>query len=137
MIARPDGELAPLASPGVDTGMGLERAAAISQGVHSNYETDVFRGIVVAAGRMAGFDDETEMLGNASLRVIADHIRSTAFPDSGRRDAGQRGSRTTSCVASSAARCATGTNWICMNRSSMGSWRRWRQEMGEAYPLIA
>ena len=74
-----DGELAPLASPGVDTGMGLERAAAISQGVHSNYETDVFRGIVIAAGRMAGFDDETEMLTNASLRVIADHIRSTAF----------------------------------------------------------
>ena len=74
-----DGELAPLASPGVDTGMGLERAAAISQGVHSNYETDIFRGIVVAAGRMAGFDDEAEMLGNASLRVIADHIRSTAF----------------------------------------------------------
>ena len=74
-----DGELAPLASPGVDTGMGLERAAAVSQGVHSNYETDVFRGIVLAAGRMAGFDDETEMLTNASLRVIADHIRSTAF----------------------------------------------------------
>ena len=75
----PDGELAPLASPGVDTGMGLERAAAVSQGVHSNYETDVFRGIVVAAGRMAGLADEAEMLGNASLRVIADHIRSTAF----------------------------------------------------------
>ena len=74
-----DGGLAPLASPGVDTGMGLERAAAISQGVHSNYETDVFRGIVMGAGRMAGFDDEAEMLGNASLRVIADHIRSTAF----------------------------------------------------------
>ena len=74
-----DGELAPLASPGVDTGMGLERAAAISQGVHSNYETDVFRGIVMGAGRMAGFDDEAEILGNASLRVIADHIRSTAF----------------------------------------------------------
>ena len=74
-----DGELAPLASPGVDTGMGLERAAAVSQGVHSNYETDVFRGIVLAAGRMAGFNDEAEMLGNASLRVIADHIRSTSF----------------------------------------------------------
>ena len=74
-----DGELAPLASPGVDTGMGLERAAAISQGVLSNYETDVFRGILVEAGRIAGFDDETVMLGNPSLRVIADHIRSTAF----------------------------------------------------------
>ncbi len=73
------GELADLASPGVDTGMGLERAAAVAQGVHSNYETDVFRGIVLAAGRMAGFNDEAEMLGNASLRVIADHIRSTSF----------------------------------------------------------
>ena len=74
-----DGELAPLASPGVDTGMGLERAAAVSQGVVSNYETDVFRGIVIAAGRMAGFNDESKMLANPSLRVIADHIRSAAF----------------------------------------------------------
>ena len=74
-----DGELAPLASPGVDTGMGLERAAAVSQGVVSNYETDVFRGIVIAAGRMAGLNDESEMLANPSLRVVADHIRSTAF----------------------------------------------------------
>ena len=75
----PDGELAPLASPGVDTGMGLERVAAISQGVQSNYEADIFRGILVEAGRIAGFDDETKMLGDPSLRVIADHIRSTAF----------------------------------------------------------
>ena len=74
-----DGELAPLASPGVDTGMGLERAAAVSQGVVSNYETDAFRRIVFAAGRMAGFNDESQMLANPSLRVIADHIRSTAF----------------------------------------------------------
>ena len=74
-----DGELTPLANPGVDTGMGLERVAAISQGAHSNYENDVLRGIVFAAGRMAGYSDEAEMLANASLRVIADHIRSTAF----------------------------------------------------------
>ena len=74
-----DGELAPLKSPGVDTGMGLERAAAISQGVHSNYENDIFRRIVFAAGRMARLNDEAEMLANPSLRVIADHIRSTAF----------------------------------------------------------
>ena len=74
-----DGELAPLASPGVDTGMGLERAAAISQGVRSNYENDILREIVFAAGRMARLNDEAEMLANPSLRVIADHIRSTAF----------------------------------------------------------
>ena len=75
----PDGELAPLASPGVDTGMGLERVAAISQGVQSNYEADIFRAIIVAAGRIAGFKAEAEMLTNPSLRVVADHIRSTAF----------------------------------------------------------
>ena len=74
-----EGELSLLASPGVDTGMGLERAAAVSQGVRSNYESDVFRGIVVAAGRMARFNREAEMLADPSLRVIADHIRSTAF----------------------------------------------------------
>ncbi|MCY3821421.1 MAG: alanine--tRNA ligase [Gammaproteobacteria bacterium] len=74
-----DGELAPLRNPGVDTGMGLERAAGISQGVHSNYENDIFRRIVFAAGRMARLNDEAEMLANPSLRVIADHIRSTAF----------------------------------------------------------
>jgi len=74
-----DGELAPLASPGVDTGMGLERAAAISQGVRSNYENDILRKIVFAVGRMARLNDEAEMLANPSLRVIADHIRSTAF----------------------------------------------------------
>ena len=74
-----DGELAPLASPGVDTGMGLERAAAISQGVRSNYENDILRKIVFAAGRMSQLNDEDEMLANPSLRVIVDHIRSTAF----------------------------------------------------------
>ena len=74
-----DGELAPLASPGIDTGMGLERVAAVAQGGLSNYENDIFRRIIAEAGRIAGFDDEAKMLSNASLRVIADHIRSTAF----------------------------------------------------------
>ncbi len=75
----PDGELAPLPQPGVDTGLGLERMAAILQGVHSNYEIDLFRNLIRAAGQMAGFNDEQAMLQNASLRVIADHIRSSAF----------------------------------------------------------
>ena len=74
-----DGELTPLAQPGVDTGLGLERMAAILQGVHSNYEIDLFRNLIRAAGAIAGFNDEKEMLANASLRVIADHIRSSAF----------------------------------------------------------
>jgi alanyl-tRNA synthetase len=74
-----DGELTPLPQPGVDTGLGLERMAAILQGVHSNYEIDLFRNLIRAAGQMAGFNDEQTMLQNASLRVIADHIRSSAF----------------------------------------------------------
>jgi len=74
-----DGELTPLPRPGVDTGMGLERVAAIMQGVHSNYEIDLFRSIIAAAGRFAGYQDIDEMLANPSLRVISDHIRSSAF----------------------------------------------------------
>ncbi|MGD8831340.1 MAG: alanine--tRNA ligase, partial [Pseudomonadales bacterium] len=74
-----DGDLTPLPQPGVDTGLGLERMAAIMQGVHSNYEIDLFRHLIRAAGQMAGFNDTSEMLANASLRVIADHIRSSAF----------------------------------------------------------
>ncbi|MFV2091411.1 MAG: alanine--tRNA ligase-related protein, partial [Pseudomonadales bacterium] len=74
-----DGELVPLPKPGVDTGLGLERMAAILQGVHSNYEIDLFRTLIRAAGQMAGYNDEQQMLANASLRVIADHIRSAAF----------------------------------------------------------
>jgi alanyl-tRNA synthetase len=74
-----DGELTPLPQPGVDTGLGLERMAAILQGVHSNYEIDLFRNLIRAAGQMAGFNDDQVMLDNASLRVIADHIRSASF----------------------------------------------------------
>ncbi len=75
----PDGELSPLPQPGVDTGLGLERMAAILQGVHSNYEIDLFRNLIRAAGQMAGFNDDQAMISNASLRVIADHIRSSSF----------------------------------------------------------
>ena len=74
-----DGELTPLPRPGVDTGMGLERVTAIMQGVHSNYEIDLFRHLIRAAGAMAGFEKEEDMLASGSLRVIADHIRSSAF----------------------------------------------------------
>jgi alanyl-tRNA synthetase len=74
-----DGTLTPLASPGVDTGMGLERTAAISQGVHSTYETDIFRGLMTAAGRIAGIREDQGLMRNPSVRVIADHIRSSAF----------------------------------------------------------
>ncbi len=70
-----DGNLNPLPRPSVDTGMGLERLAAIMQGVHSNYEIDLFRRLIGEAARLAGTDD----LDNPSLKVIADHIRSCSF----------------------------------------------------------
>lgn len=70
-----DGEMQPLPKPSVDTGMGLERISAIMQGVHSNYEIDLFQALLKAAGDVTGCTDPE----NKSLRVIADHIRSTAF----------------------------------------------------------
>ncbi|MDI9331530.1 MAG: alanine--tRNA ligase [Alphaproteobacteria bacterium] len=70
-----DGSVTPLPAPCVDTGMGLERLAAILQGVHSNYEIDLFATLIQAAGRETGCAD----LNNPSLRVIADHLRATAF----------------------------------------------------------
>ena len=74
-----DGNLDALPQPGVDTGMGLERMAAILQGVHSNYEIDLFARVMQEAGKFAGITDQQEILQTASLRVIADHIRSSAF----------------------------------------------------------
>jgi alanyl-tRNA synthetase len=69
------GAVTPLPAPCVDTGMGLERLAAILQHVHSNYEIDIFDQLIKAAARETGEKD----LGHKSLRVIADHIRATAF----------------------------------------------------------
>ena len=70
-----DGEMQPLPKPSVDTGMGLERITAVLQGVHSNYEIDLFQNLLAAASSLLGGVPTTE----ASLRVIADHIRSCAF----------------------------------------------------------
>jgi len=72
---QPDGSVKKLPAPCVDTGMGLERLAAILQHVHSNYEIDLFDTLIQAAARETGCKD----LSNKSLRVIADHIRATAF----------------------------------------------------------
>ena len=71
----PDGTLSPLPKPSVDTGAGLERLSAVMQGVHNNYEIDLFRNLVAAAARLAGTQD----LAQSSLRVIADHIRACSF----------------------------------------------------------
>ena len=70
-----NGTLTPLPKPSVDTGAGLERLAAVMQGVHSNYDIDLFRDLIAAAAEVTGATD----LGSPSLRVIADHIRACAF----------------------------------------------------------
>ena len=70
-----DGELIPLPKPSVDTGMGLERLAAVMQGVHSNYETDLFRNLIRDAMEVT----KTARPEDQSLRVIADHIRASSF----------------------------------------------------------
>ena len=69
------GELIALPKPSVDTGMGLERISAIKQGVHTNYEIDIFQALIKAAAERCSYDD----LQHKSLRVIADHIRSCSF----------------------------------------------------------
>ena len=70
-----DGKLTPLPKPSVDTGMGLERIAAVMQGVHSNYDIDLFKNLIRAAADLA----DTRDLTSSSLRVIADHIRACTF----------------------------------------------------------
>src|ERR1700722_13326116 len=70
-----DGVLVPLPKPSVDTGMGLERVAAVMQGVHSSYDIDLFKALIRSAAEVTGTDD----LESSSLRVIADHIRACTF----------------------------------------------------------
>ena len=70
-----DGEMQPLPAPSVDTGMGLERISAVMQGVHSNYEIDLFQNLLKAVADAVGCGNDD----NPSLKVIADHIRSCSF----------------------------------------------------------
>ena len=70
-----DGEMTPLPKPSVDTGMGLERAAAVMQGVHSNYEIDLFANLLDKTAKALGVDND----GSSSLNVIVDHIRACSF----------------------------------------------------------
>tara|TARA_B110000046_G_scaffold184818_1_gene224378 strand:+ start:2974 stop:5571 length:2598 start_codon:yes stop_codon:yes gene_type:complete len=69
------GEMTPLPKPSIDTGMGLERVAAVMQGVHNNYDIDLFQHLIKAAAKIIGATDLKEN----SLKVVADHIRSCAF----------------------------------------------------------
>jgi len=70
-----DGDMVPLPKPSVDTGMGLERIAAVMQGVHSNYQIDLFANLIVAIAKTLGVKND----GSNSLNVIADHVRACAF----------------------------------------------------------
>ena len=70
-----DGEMNPLPKPSIDTGMGLERISAVMQGVHSNYEIDIFKDLINATAKVTGCKDKN----NDSLKVISDHIRSCSF----------------------------------------------------------
>jgi len=70
-----DGQMTPLPKPSVDTGMGLERAAAVMQAVHSNYEIDLFANLIKTTANIIGVEND----GSSSLNVIADHIRACAF----------------------------------------------------------
>ncbi|MES2662137.1 MAG: alanine--tRNA ligase [Pseudomonadota bacterium] len=72
-----DGTLNPLPKPSVDTGMGLERIAAVMQGVHNNYDIDLFRGLINGIKKVIGVEENN--ITQHSIRVIADHIRSTSF----------------------------------------------------------
>ena len=65
----------PLPKPSIDTGMGLERISAVMQGVHSNYEIDIFKDLINATAKITGCKDKN----NDSLKVISDHIRSCSF----------------------------------------------------------
>ena len=101
-----DGNLTPLPKPSVDTGMGLERIAAVMQGVHSNYEIDLFaRRSFGKAGEITG----TKELDNSSLRVIADHIRASRVPRFSTAYCRVTRGAATCCGGSSGARCGTVT----------------------------
>ena len=72
-------KLTPLPKPSIDTGMGLERVAAVLQGKLSNFETDLFTPLIERAAELAGLAGSAELLNNASLRIIADHARASTF----------------------------------------------------------
>jgi alanyl-tRNA synthetase len=112
--------MAPLPSPCVDTGMGLERLTAVLQHVHSNYEIDLFQALIRACAALTGTAD----LANPSLRVIADHIRACSFlivdgvlpSNEGRGYVLRRIIRRA---------CVTAGSLACARPFSTAWWRRW------------
>ena len=118
-----DGEMTPLPKPSVDTGMGLERIAAVMQGVHSNYEIDLFAHLIQAAADVLGVKND----GSSSLNVIADHIRACSFLIVDGVLPGNEGGAMC-CAASFAARFATARNSARTSCSSTSWSRRWSKK---------
>jgi alanyl-tRNA synthetase len=109
------GVMHPLPKPSVDTGMGLERIAAVLQGVHANYEIDLFQTLIAAAARETKCAD----LDSPSLKVLADHIRACSFLIADGVIPATKAAATC-CAASSAAQSATATSWARAPPSSTG-----------------
>ena len=104
-----DGTRTNLPKPSIDTGMGLERIAAVLQGVHSNYDTDLFRTLIAASEA----ETKTKAEGDQapSHRVIADHLRVVLLPDRRRGHARPTKAAAMCCAGSCAGPCATRTCW--------------------------
>ncbi len=113
---QPDGTLVPLPAPCVDTGMGLERLAAVLQHVHTNYEIDLFQGLIRKAAELTGTDRSREQVAARDCRPYP----RLQLPDRRRRAALQRGAGAMCCAGSSAARCVTAGCWAFASRSSTG-----------------
>ena len=128
-----DGTLTPLPKPSVDTGAGLERMAAVMQGVHSNYDIDLFRDLIRAAA-------ERDRHQRSRIALAAGdrgpHPR-LQLPDRRRRACRRTKAAAMCCAGSSGARCAMATSWARRSRSSISWCRRWSTVMGDAFPELA
>ena len=115
-----DGTLAPLPSKNIDTGMGLERIAAIMQGVTNNYDTDVLRSLIAVGERLSGKEYKTDADVDKSLRIISDHSRSVTFMIADGILPSTRVAATC-CAACCAAPSRRRTRWASKVRSSMST----------------
>ena len=111
------GKMTPLPKPSIDTGMGLERIAAVMQGVHNNYDIDLFQHLIKSAAQIIGCTDLQEN----SLKVVADHIRSCAFLVVDGVRALKRRVAAMCCGALFGGHCAMGTIWVPV-AASFTSW---------------
>ena len=110
-----DGERVALPKPSIDTGMGLERIAAVLQGVHDNYDIDLFRTLIARLARRPPAC-RPRATRRPSHRVIADHLRSSSLPDRRRGHRPPTRAAATCCAGSCAGPCATPTCWARRSR---------------------